>query len=322
MTFADWLNESQDRIAEHGVKTGGTEAAKAFWTGMLCRVGERWNYGTPIFEEDWDVLVVLDTCRPDVLEEVAHDYDYVPAEVPTTASIASCSPEWMAKNFGEEYHDDLAETAYVTANPFSDGHDEEKFGLLDEVWRYAWDDEYKSIPPEPVTDRAIDVMRERDPERLIIHYMQPHEPYRQLVEQYPEWFEVDEAEEDARGERLRHCATDWSLWNKLRHGEITREELWPMYRDTLRWVLDDGINTLLRNIDAEEVVLTADHAEAFGEWGIYAHPENIPVPIVKEVPWVRTSATDTGEYEPSVEPESESLTDEEVSSRLEALGYK
>jgi len=41
-------------------------------------VGRRLPYGTNVFERSWDVLVVLDGCRADLLAAVADDYDSSP----------------------------------------------------------------------------------------------------------------------------------------------------------------------------------------------------------------------------------------------------
>jgi hypothetical protein len=108
---------------------------------------------------------------------------------------------------------------------------------------------------------------------------------------------------------------DWII-----EGKVTREEGWDAYLDTLRWGLDD-VALLLANLDADEVVITADHAELFGEWRLYGHPIRTWVPALLRVPWVRVSATDTGSYEPS-----DAVIDEndaaDVEEQLRALGYR
>ncbi|MFC7080229.1 hypothetical protein [Halorussus caseinilyticus] len=317
MTLQDWIDESKERIDEHGLLNGGQGSAKAFWEGALCRVGHRWNYGTHIFEHDWDVLLVLDTCRPDVLEDVAHEYEYVPRDVPSETSIGSASIEWVKKNFtNDDYAEELSETAYVTSNLFSEHIDPDDLYLLDEVWRYGWNDDDCTTPPEVVADRAIDVMREHDPERMVVHLMQPHAPYRSMLEEFPEWRVQPGPGEDDPSHPARE------MWEDLRHGVISRQEIWQAYRDNLRWVLDDGVDLMLNNMDADDVVITADHGESFGEWGVYAHPPYCPVPVLKNVPWVHTSATDSGEYTPDIEPDETALAEDEVEDRLEALGYK
>lgn len=44
-----------------------------------CEVGagvsSRFPFGTNVYEKDWDVLVLLDTCRVDALAEVSGEYD-------------------------------------------------------------------------------------------------------------------------------------------------------------------------------------------------------------------------------------------------------
>ena len=103
----------------------------------------------------------------------------------------------------------------------------------------------------------------------------------------------------------------------LRKGKIDRERYWSAYRDNLRAVLDD-VELLLSNLDAETVVLTADHGDALGEWGIYDHPVGCLHPAVSKVPWVETTAEDTGDYEPSDVREGDETS---VEDRLRSLGY-
>ena len=113
--------------------------------------------------------------------------------------------------------------------------------------------------------------------------MQPHAPYVADA--------VDgEAAVDAA------CAEPFEA---LRRGEADREETWERYLDNLRLALDE-VESLLENVDAERVVVTADHGEAFGEWGFYEHPVGCPLPAVKRVPWVETTATDRGTRSPTL----------------------
>jgi len=93
------------------------------------------------------------------------------------------------------------------------------------------------------------------------------------------------------------------------------------YHDNLRFVLDQ-VAVLLNNFDAENVVITADHGEAFGEMGFYRHPVACPLPIVRKVPWVETSATDTETVDPSAPDPEAADTTSSVDERLEQLGYR
>ncbi|PSQ16661.1 hypothetical protein BRD00_10395 [Halobacteriales archaeon QS_8_69_26] len=307
MAFSDWYADAKEHVREDGW-SGAKEAAYEFYIGMFRQSGRVWNYGTPIYEHDWDVFVVLDACRADLMAEVADEYDFV--DTTTTYSVGSSSGEWIQKNFvwgGDD--EEVARTDYVTANPYSDRHlDAGDFGLLDEVWRYAFDEEVRTIPADSVTDRAITVHRERDPEYMVVHYMQPHHPFVENP--------LDE------GLPLRQFGnTPWDdVWDKLRKGRVDRDEVWTGYRNNLRYVLD-SVETLLESIDAERVLISADHANLLGEFGLYAHPSYVPIPALKRVPLCETTASDTGEYEPAdvKERAEESASVEE---KLQHLGYK
>ncbi|WP_137287511.1 alkaline phosphatase family protein [Halorussus salinisoli] len=318
MTFADWVSETKFKLSEYGVRDGTRSAAYDFWGGFARRASHELGLdtaGTPIYERDWDVLVLLDTCRVDALEEVADEYDFVPPAVPTFTSLGSTSWEWLHDNFTPAYADEISRTAYVTANAhtkrFGDEFqvDAEAFDLLDEVWRYGWDDEFGGIPPRGVTDRAIQVKRDRDPDRLVVHYMQPHTPYRSLEESAPE------------AARLLAADDNRAVWDLLQSGDLSRSAAWSAYLENLRWVLEE-VELLLSNTDADTLVVSSDHGEAFGEWGLYGHYRHVPLSVLKTVPWVELSASDSGEYEPEVEAENVDVTDDDVEQRLSALGYK
>lgn len=319
MTFGDWVRESRNRLRHDGLRTGSAASAQEFWAGALGKVGQVWNYGTPIWEREWDVLLVFDACRVDLMSEVARsgDYDVLKSFDPdadTMDSVASRSPEWIAKTFDPERWDDiLLETAYVTANPHSrDVPDPSALAKLDEVWKYGWDTEWGVVPPETMTDRTISVAREHDGP-VIAHYMQPHLPFRSLVDEHPEWFKFEVGLDNPAEAPFK------TLWRRLRDGEVGEELIWDAYVDNLQWVMDE-VNTLKSNLDGT-CVITADHANAMGEWWCYGHQTTAPLKAMKRVPWVTFEAIDEGIYEPRVTVEDDHVDDEKVQKRLRDLGY-
>lgn len=291
------------------------ETGYRLWTGALRRLGRPWAGGENVYEREWDLLVVLDACRVDAMRLVADEYDFVEA-VGEHRSPGSNSPEWMEETFDAAHEDAVAGTAYVTANPHSEQLDASRFALVDEVWRYAWD-EAGTVRPADVTDRVVDVMRRRDGERVVAHYMQPHAPFRVATHPGETPLSVEDDLSDADD-------SDRNVYDRLRDGEVAEESVWRAYCDNLRWALD-SVETLLANVDADRVVLTADHAELFGEWGCYCHPRGVPVPALRRVPWVETTASDGGSYEPRLDPDvSGDPTEggeEQVDQRLRDLGY-
>ncbi|MFD1597926.1 hypothetical protein [Halobellus rarus] len=284
-------------------------------------------HGVDVFDREWDVLVILDTCRVDAMEAVADEYDFL-APRDTVWSRGSATREWVAHTFTQGNRAEIRNTALVTANPSSrwallheaepdwpefskrltgwDTVTPDAFLAFDEVWRYGPVNPYSgTVVPEAVTDRAISTWRSLSPDRMIVHYLPPHHPYgsRALRENRP----------------LREFERD--PWTALKNG-TPRQEVWETYLADLRDGLDT-IATLVDDIDADDIVVTADHGELFGEYGLYAHPM-LPVPPLRKVPWVRTSGRGRGEYTPQLQRSDESADDleDEVEEQLEMLGYR
>lgn len=307
MSLTDWLSESSDRVRTNGLE-GVHTSVYELYVGMLRRLGRFYNYGETIHERDWDVLIVLDACRADLMSEVIEDYDFINSSEPFV-SAASTSEEWMEKTF-LSYPEETSEIAYITGNPFSDEYlDESMFAEFDEVWKYAWDREMGTIPARPITDRAIHYKRSNPNGKLVIHYMQPHYPF------------VDQPMDEGMSLDTFGSQDTDTVWDKLRRGKIAKQDVWERYRDNLKYVLED-VELLVQSVDSTNVVITADHGNALGEYGVYGHPGYAPLPSIKRVPWVQSTATDTGDYDPKTKAElMVSQTSEDVEERLQDLGY-
>jgi len=258
-----------------------------------------------IWNTDWDLAIILDACRPDVLESCSDSFSFIPETIDVNRSTASSSQEWMETNFDDKYSCFLENTIYITGNPFSDTIDRSMLSSVEEVWRYAWSEKIGTQPPKPITDQAIRTGQEQNVDRLLLHYMQPHFP--SIPVDLDTEIELEKwAEGGGTNEFLR-----------LRSGELSFNTVWNAYKENCRYVLE-SVETLLNNYDAEKVIITSDHGNAFGEWGFYSHPSNCPIPAVRNVPWVETTAKDKNTYRPTEYEKEES---EQVNSRLEALGY-
>lgn len=307
------------------------EATHAAYLGLWYTVTSRWPLGTNVFERDWDALVVLDACRTDAFRAVAPEYPFVGPSEPIW-SRGSHSHEWMARTFTEPYREAIGETAYVNPNGYADllfedgvippkrptpvdcsRNDvvtDEDFLLLDNVHDKVDDEEYDTygtVPPRYITDRAIHVGRTLDPERLVVHYFQPHNPLigRAL------------REDREPGEVERH-AYEYAEAGRLATGEVQE-----LYLDNLRAALDE-VALLRENLALESVAITADHGDWIGEFGRYGHPEGIVHPSVRRVPWARTTAADERTHEPD-ERHLQAVGERDVGDakrRLADMGYK
>jgi hypothetical protein len=312
MSLRGWVRESRTRATEDGLPSALVWSATELTAGVGRKTVGRCGPGTTIWEREWDVLCVLDGCRPDLLTHVADEYDWL-RSVDRTHSVASASAAWMERTFAPEYGDEMARTAYITANPFS-GHadgDENNlplstsdFAVLSEVWREGDPVAGGATPPRPLTDRAVHTWRNREElgvDRLIVHYMQPHEP-----------FLSDPAV----------CSGEGSVWQRYRGGDrYTRARILDGYADNLRAVLDD-VALFRENCTAAEFVLTADHGNALGEWNVYGHRHGVRTEAVRGVPWAGVAAIDEGDHQPAVTVDAEvSQPHDGVEDRLADLGY-
>lgn len=307
MTFIDWLRETQRNVAEDGWD-GVEESFYRFRVGIGRRLDAFVDEGTNVYDRDWDLLVILDGCRTDAMKEVAHEYDFL-NNPGTHRSPGSASYQWMDRTFTDKYTEEMRKTAHVTANPFSDDFcAPDDWAILDEVWRDGWDDDIGTVPAQRVTDRAIQVAREHEGnyERLLVHYMQPHLP------SVPN--PLSNAGDLGGWRDGREMA-----WQGLRRGQFSEKEVWDAYISNLRYVLDE-VDVLLSNVNAGRAVLSADHGNAKGEWGIYGHP-NVPLNVLRDVPWYRTSAIDERTRDPDLEFGKKGDSSKSVEERLNALGY-
>lgn len=321
-----WLSQFVDDVENgDGLWKATYRSGYYAYLGLWHTVTSRVPVGTNVFEREWDALIILDSCRVDAMRTVSDEYDFLET-VDSIWSVGSTSHEWVAKTFTDEWLDEISDTAYVTANgylyhtatsggvppsggtaPFCWTHwnvvDLDDLCLHDQVWEYGRGDTLPTVPPHVMTDRAIDTARSHDCDRLIVHYMQPHPPY------------IADAVEDRE---VRPDAADHvePVRSKQERDGGTRAA-WEGYLDNLRFVLDE-VDLLLSNLDADRVVVSADHGHMLGELGQWTHPDGFPLPIVKKVPWVVTSATDTG----SLDPTTERIDREDsVEEYLRELGY-
>lgn len=303
-----WMAKQPSRYQKKGFSSANQKNKQEIINYLLRKMDLADPRGMPIYESEWDVLIVLDACRIDLLEEVSSDYSFIPSNVQSRRSVASCSRLWMDRNFSEKYSKEMGETVHVTSNPYTAGYlDDDWFYELDEVWKYSWDENLGTVPCRPVTDRAIDLTRRHSAERFIIHYLQPHFP----------------SIPDPLGSsiNIETFGEDWnSVWNRLQQKEVDKQRVWESYKENLRYVLDD-VELLLDNIKPGKIVITADHANAFGEWGQYGHPPHRPISVLRQVPWIEVSGVDTNQYEPSVKSSDESVSKYTVEQRLNDLGY-
>jgi len=178
----------------------------------------------------------------------------------------------------------------------------EDFDYIEQPWQYATHHRYNHVLPSDMTERAVSLYREHNPDKMIIHYMQPHRPH--IAKAYQKNRELTDAEKDP--------------FSYLKNGGNS-DRVFSNHVSDLRFALETGVKPLLRNVDADTVAITADHGDGFGENWCYAHIAGDLRKQVRRVPWVVSEAIDHKELNPTLTP-PENVENNTV-DQLEALGY-
>lgn len=286
-----------------------------------------------VFNRDWDVLIILDTARVDTMEEVKSEYKFI-RNIQKMWTIGGHSAEWIANTFDNKYLNQIEKTAYISSNPhvesvlenrLKENWDSEEYssniqrlkeygsfnlirkediGKYEPIWKYNNGSEHRYGNPRCVTDRGIAICNKNVFDRVILHYMAPHQPY------------VSKAIEENRDLHPYES----SPFEYLRNGG-DKEKVINSYKDMLRWILEE-IRIVLNNINSDNIVITSDHGEAFGEYGIYNHHAGSLHPHVRYVPWIETKGENSGSYEPSIDlKDIKNENESTIEEQLKSLGY-
>lgn len=246
-----------------------------------------------ILTDEWETLVILDACRYDSLRD-RNPFD---AECRKRISQAPNTEPWFIKNFALADEELLEDVIYISGNPkaSSQNIDPDRLFRLEEVFNRQWDAEHGTVPPDTVTETALNIHSQFPDKRLVVHYIQPHGPF--YGADRPDLFQ--------------------RRYQPLREGSVTVDEVRRAYHQCLDYVLSD-VERLVAHLSGD-VVVTADHGEAFGESGVYGHPPWAYMRQLLEVPWIRT----TGAGEPYQESETDRSTSPtpSVEEQLRDLGY-
>lgn len=263
--------------------------------------------GIEIFDEDWDNLIILDACRYDFFVDAAS----LPGTTEQRESRGATTREFIRGNFtGKSRYD----TVYVSANPWYPRLQDELESVLHDYIDVHSGDKRDAVDglttrPETVTAHAQTASEQYQNKRLIVHYLQPHQPY--LGEFGRDKF-------DFHGNTLI----------SIKRSDVSRDDVVRAYRENLELVLSE-VHRLLSTLHGKTVV-TADHGELLGDRQRpipirhYGHPCGVYVEELVKVPWhvVPFSERKTIVSEEPSDAASDRLDSSELDEQLSALGYR
>lgn len=218
--------------------------------------------GIYVMREEWDNLIILDACRYDLFEKYINSLG-IKGELRKIVSRGSSTVEFLKENFlDKEFHN----TIYVTANPYISVILRKNFYKEVSIWKDFWDEDLQTVPPNPITEKAIEIKELYPEKRLIVHYLQPHSPFIGK-------FVIDKFKRKS----FQDVALKYGKDSAIKAYESNFELLIPHLRRLCKEL--NGIT-----------VITSDHGEAYGERilkfiPIYGHPVGIHMPALVECPW-------------------------------------
>ncbi|SEP31126.1 hypothetical protein SAMN05216388_10774 [Halorientalis persicus] len=252
---------------------------------------------TSVMEKKWDTLILLDCARYDYFS----DFYEGEGHLTKRRTNSSHSSEFAQYEFAEDtFHD----TVYVTGNPFIAKLDEDTFHKLIMV-PTEMTDGGAYVSPETTAELAKEAHENHPDKRIIVHFMQPHEPYL--------------------GEVGRSMSmVNWGHSN-YPQGDTTRKDLRAAYRENLE-IVWESVENLLNKVSGR-ISVTADHGKLLGERQQpipvrgYSHMPGLYVPELVDVPWLQLD----GEPRSVTEDQPGGIVNEdgadEAKDRLKALGY-
>lgn len=242
---------------------------------------------------EWDYLIVLDACRFDYFVDVIDEF-YIDGNFSVVNSGAWFTPMWYEIHWNKPVDVHLVS---ANAKPFYRigwDHEGNKKRDLDMPYHknfktsvMAWDE--GRVDPQTTIDYFLD--HKKPGERHLIHFVPPHLPFigpegRYFIENL--------------GGGITHrdlAAQKGNLYEKVqRYGDENGwDDLRHYYRENLLTVLD--VISSNRDVFLDgRTVITADHGELLGEFGVYNHPFRATItdemrPFLQYVPWYEVNWT-------------------------------
>ena len=276
--------------------------------------------GVRIPKEDWDNLIILDGCRYDIFKNTYPSFEYLNGELSKKVSLGSGSPEFLTRNFSDRKYSDIV---YTTSNPFVMKILNKSFHYTEHVWLEGWDEEHQTVLPQTMVEYSLRMLDNYPNKKHVFHFMQPHHPFIGKTR-----IKNDHGFVGAIAKSTDEEVPDVRLvWERLRAGELSVDEVWKAYEDNLRFVLKE-IEEFVLSLEGKTII-TSDHGNAFGERAkpfptrVFGHGDRIRIPALVDVPWFEMNSRTRRDIRSGpTHNEANEQDIKNIEKKLEMLGYK
>lgn len=278
--------------------------------------------GINFLNQDWDTLIILDSCRYDVFKTV----NSIPGKLTKYQSLGTHTYDVVRRNFENQKLDDVL---YLSDNPVTGRVKED--GYIN-IYKFIdfWNDQpvrntsgFESatsvVDPKPVIEKSLILHDEYPNKRHILHLLPPHTPH--LIKD---------------GEYLSPNSP-YRNYDAVSKDNVSREKMRAVYRENLDYVLQK-IEHIIERINGK-IVITSDHGELLGEgftrikkildgrWGTdwerynWGHYTDIRVPELVNIPWLEIDSETRRRIVPET-PVKQEIDHKNTDDFLQALGYQ
>lgn len=226
-----------------------------------------------IREGNWSNLIILDACRYDYFER---EYPrFLEGVLEKVLSPASCTIDWLKLTWNG-YYDLTYVSGFPSVNskgiPRMNYKAKDHFREIIDTWDFGWDEDLGTIPPWNINKA---VLNKTDRTNLIIHYMQPHQPYIGKTK-----VTVPIGKPNPTPAASGFVRTSSKIRDMLKKDETITLEM--AYKDNLILVLE-WVSKLIPCLKGKTTI-TADHGESLVRGGpIHNCGDNSPT--LRNVPW-------------------------------------
>lgn len=225
-----------------------------------------------ILKKDWKCICVLDACRWDVLKDISKR-EVEPVLVPSHRS----TPGWMDAIWNRNGWEDIT---YISANPMTTGiknidNVPGNFDMNEKVKKYIEAFQYKDDVISVVSPQKVADIARREEEPIVVHFLQPHEPFIGSLS-----LKVSNRERIPKREGMKDTSSP--TYRLVTHGLVHPDYCRAAYYANAELGYKYAIQ-VARHFS--ESIITADHGEALGENGYWNHGGDIDESMI--VGWIR-----------------------------------
>lgn len=226
------------------------------------------------------LIIILDACRPDSFRRwISENRPFLLENLKIVRSEGTRTPAWFTKTFSENRSD----LTYISGNPYinnagitSVGKIARKvFTNIVDAWK-KWDNKEETCMPLTLNEFSENYLHEP---RLIVHYMQPHQPYvgKKRIPRYFYYKDLFDSMEESE---------DRPSILQINSRNLNKKDN-QMIRDAYESNVDLVCSHAFNLIDKFKgtIIVTADHSEMMGENGVWFHNSGHPKLYI--VPWLK-----------------------------------